>query len=393
MSPAIRPKRLAILGSTGSIGTQVLDLVRLFPERFQVCGLAAGRNAALLEAQVREFHPSWAALTVREEAEALRAAIRNGPAPQVSWGPEGLDHIAGLPEADLVVSALVGAVGLKPTLTAIRSGKTVALANKEPLVMAGALVLEEASRRGAAVLPVDSEHSAVFQALQGQTKRDVKRIILTASGGPFRTWPAERMAGIAGPEALRHPTWKMGPKITVDSATLMNKGLEVMEARWLFDLPLERIAVVIHPQSIVHSLVEFQDGALLAQMGPPDMRLPIAYALSYPERLVLPQSGLDLTRLPGLTFLEPDLEKFPCLGLAWEAARAGGSLPIVLNAANEVAVAAFLQGRLPFGGIPRIIRRIMDKHAIMIPQGLEEILAVDEETRFLTKELIRAEGR
>jgi 1-deoxy-D-xylulose-5-phosphate reductoisomerase len=393
MNPAMRPKRLVILGSTGSIGTQVLDLVRLFPDRFEVSGLAGGRNAALLQAQVKEFRPRWVALADREDAAAFRLDDRHGPAPQIFWGPEGLDLIAGLPEADLVVSALVGAVGLKPTLTAIRAGKTIALANKEPLVMAGELVLEEARRRNVALLPVDSEHSAVFQALQGQSGQDLKRIILTASGGPFRTWPVEKMAAVTGPEALSHPTWKMGPKITVDSATLMNKGLEVMEARWLFGVSLDRISVVIHPQSIIHSLVEFRDGSLLAQMGPPDMRLPIAYALSYPERLALPESGLDLTRLAGLEFFEPDREKFPCLGLAWEAARAGGSLPIVLNAANELAVAAFLEGALPFAGIPRIIRHIMDKHAIITPQGLEEIMAVDEETRSLTRSLIRAAGR
>jgi 1-deoxy-D-xylulose-5-phosphate reductoisomerase len=393
MNPAVRPKRLAILGSTGSIGTQVLDLVRLFPDRFEISGLAGGRNAALLQSQVEEFRPRWVALADREDAAAFRLPDPQGPAPQIFWGPEGLDLIAGLPEADLVVSALVGAVGLKPTLTAIRAGKTIALANKEPLVMAGELIMEEARRRNVALLPVDSEHSAVFQALQGQSGQDLKRIILTASGGPFRTWSVEKMAAVTGPQALSHPTWKMGPKITVDSATLMNKGLEVMEARWLFGVSLDRISVVIHPQSVVHSLVEFRDGSLLAQMGPPDMRLPIAYALSYPERLALPEPGLDLTRLAGLEFFEPDREKFPCLGLAWEAARAGGSLPIVLNAANELAVAAFLEGALPFAGIPRIIRHILDKHVIITPQGLDEIMAVDEETRSLTRSLIRAAGR
>ncbi|MBI5585316.1 MAG: 1-deoxy-D-xylulose-5-phosphate reductoisomerase [Deltaproteobacteria bacterium] len=393
MTTAIRPKRLALLGSTGSIGTQVLDLVRLFPDRFQVCGLAAGRNTDLLQTQVEEFRPPWVSLATREDATAFKAGKRQATAPQVFWGPEGLERIAGLPEADLVVSALVGAVGLRPTLTAIRSGKTIALANKEPLVMAGELLLEEARRRNVAILPVDSEHSAVFQALQGQQKKDLKRIILTASGGPFRTWSADQIAAITGPEALNHPNWKMGPKITIDSATLMNKGLEVIEARWLFGVSLEQITVVVHPQSIVHSLVEFQDGSLLAQLGPPDMRLPIAYALAYPDRLPLPHSALDLTGLSGLTFFEPDLEKFPCLALAWQAARAGGSLPIVLNAANEVAVAAFLRGELPFGGIPRIIRRIMEKHAIIHPRGLEEILAVDEKIRSLTETLIRAEGR
>jgi 1-deoxy-D-xylulose-5-phosphate reductoisomerase len=386
-------KGLVVLGSTGSIGTQVLELVRLFPDRFRVCGLAAGRNTALLQAQVKEFRPRWVSLAAREDVALFQAGDQSDPPPRVFWGAAGLDRIAGLPEADLVVSALVGAAGLRPTLTAIRSGKTVALANKEPLVMAGELILEEARQRGVAILPVDSEHSAVFQALQGQEKKDLKRIILTASGGPFRTWTADQIATIAGPEALNHPNWKMGPKITIDSATLMNKGLEVIEARWLFGVSLEQITVIVHPQSIVHSLVEFRDGSLLAQLGPPDMRLPIAYALSYPQRLPLPQSSLDLTRLSGLTFFEPDLEKFPCLALALEAARAGGSLPIVLNAANEVAVAAFLRGELSFGGIPRIIRRIMEKHAIIHPRGLEEILAVDEKIRSLTETLIRSEGR
>ena len=389
MSSSSVPKTLALLGSTGSIGTQVLEVVRMFPHRFRVSGLAAGQNIALLKEQVAEFKPRWISLATRDGAVAFQNSVSLDTAQRIFWGPEGSERIAVMEEAQMVVSAMVGAVGLKPTVAALQAGKTLALANKEPLIMAGALVMAEARRHGAAILPVDSEHSAVFQVLQGQDRGSLKRIILTASGGPFWNWPKEKMASITGPEALNHPNWKMGPKITVDSATLMNKGLEVMEARWLFGVALEQIAVTIHPQSIVHSLVEFQDGSLLAQLGPPDMHIPIAFALAYPDRLPLHQPGLDLARMSGLTFFDPDLEKFPCLRLAGEAARAGGSLPIVLNAANETAVAAFLRGELPFRGIPEIIGRTMKKHAILSPSGLEEILAVDTWARREAEAVLR----
>ena len=374
-------KTIALLGSTGSIGTQVLELVQQFPERFSVCGLVAGRNVSLLQKQMEIFRPRWVSVATEEEAVALQNCQIMSYTPDILWGVKGHNQIASMEEAELVVSALVGAVGLRPTLAAIQAGKTVALANKETLVMAGSLVMAEARRMGVAILPVDSEHSAIFQALQGQRRDSVKRIILTASGGPFRDRSPEQMDRITREEALRHPNWKMGPKISIDSATLMNKGLEVMEAQWLFGIPLEQVAITIHPQSIIHSLVEYRDGSILAQMGLPDMRVPIAYALAYPDRLPLNQATLDLTQLDGLTFLDPDPDKFPCLGLALRAARTGQSLPIVLNAANEVAVEAFLRGELNYKGIPEVIRRMMDRHVIISPEGLEEILAVDLQTR------------
>ncbi len=379
--PVTTLKTIALLGSTGSIGTQVLELVQQFPERFSVCGLVAGRNVSLLQKQMEIFKPRWVSVATEEEAVALQNCQVMSYTPDILWGLKGHDQIASMEEAELVVSALVGAVGLRPTLAAIQAGKTVALANKETLVMAGSLVMAEARRMGVAILPVDSEHSAIFQALQGQRRDSVKRIILTASGGPFRDRSPEQMDRITREEALRHPNWKMGPKISIDSATLMNKGLEVMEAQWLFGIPLEQVAITIHPQSIIHSLVEYRDGSILAQMGLPDMRVPIAYALAYPDRLPLNQATLDLTQLDGLTFLDPDPDKFPCLGLALRAARTGQSLPIVLNAANEVAVEAFLRGELNYSGIPEVIRRMMDRHVIISPEGLEEILAVDLQTR------------
>ena len=379
--PVTAPKTIAVLGSTGSIGTQALELVHQFPDRFSVCGLVAGKNVSLLQKQIEIFRPRWVSVATEEEAVALQNRRVLGYTPErILWGGEGHDQIASMEEAELVVSALVGAVGLRPTLAALQAGKAVALANKETLVMAGPLVMAEARRQGVPILPVDSEHSAIFQVLQGQ-RDSVKRIILTASGGPFWDRPAEQMDRITREEALRHPNWKMGPKISIDSATLMNKGLEVMEAQWLFGIPLEQVVITIHPQSIIHSLVEYRDGSILAQLGLPDMRVPIAYALAYPDRLPLNQASLDLTQLAGLTFSAPDPEKFPCLGLALRAARTGNSLPIVLNAANEVAVEAFLRGALNYSGIPEVIRRMMDRHAIITPEGLEEILAVDLRTR------------
>jgi 1-deoxy-D-xylulose-5-phosphate reductoisomerase len=370
-------KSLSLLGSTGSIGVQVLNLVRQFNDRFQIVGLSAGKNIPLLKEQILQFRPRMVSVASEKEAEILKFGGFPGFPVKILWGDQGHADVASLPEADMVVSAMVGAVGLRPTLSAIRAGKTVALANKEPLVMAGALIMEEVRKNKTRLLPVDSEHSAIFQVLQGQQRTALKKIILTASGGPFRDYPREEMARITGPQALNHPRWKMGPKITIDSATLMNKGLEVMEARWLFGVPLDQIEIYIHPQSIVHSMVEFQDGSVLAQLGNPDMMLPIAYALSFPERLVLDQPSLDLTALRGLTFSKPDLDRFPCLKLALEAGKQGGSLPVVLNAANEAAVAAFLAGGLSFQEIAEVIESTMSKHRPFTPSGLDEIMAVD----------------
>lgn len=370
-------KKLSLLGSTGSIGVQVLKLVKTFPERFQVLGLSAGRNMRLFREQIQYFRPKAVSVATEKEAAQLVSDGFPGYPLQVFWGDSGHEKVATLEEIQVVVSAMIGAVGLRPTLAAIRARKTVALANKEPLVMAGALMMEEGRKHQAAILPVDSEHSAIFQVLQGQQRQALRRLILTASGGPFWNFTKEAMATITGHQALDHPNWKMGPKITIDSATLMNKGLEVMEAHWLFGVPLEQVEILIHPQSVVHSMVEFQDGSILAQMGVPDMGLPIAYALSYPERLPLNQTPLDLTASSGLHFFPPDLEKFPCLRLALEAGRAGGSLPVVLNAANEMAVSFFLRDMIKYHHIPELIEDLLGKHLRVVPADLEEIMAID----------------
>ena len=348
-SPGGAPRRLTILGSTGSVGEQALAVAEAFPERYPIAALAAGRNIEKLAQQVQRFRPVLVSVADATLAAALRERL-GGSRVEIAVGAAGLEAVAQHP-ADLVVSALVGAVGLAPTLAAIRAGRDVALANKEVLVMAGALVMREARAHGVTLLPVDSEHSAIFQALAGQRREDVSRLILTASGGPFRTWDAARIARATVAEALRHPSWEMGPKITIDSATLMNKGLEVIEARWLFDMPPERVDVIVHPQSIVHSLVEFVDGSVLAQLGLPDMRVPIAVALAYPERLPLDLPRLDLAALARLEFEDPDRKRFPCLDLAYQALRSAEAAPAVLNAANEIAVAAFLAGRIAFPSI------------------------------------------
>ena len=370
-------RRLAVLGSTGSVGVQALEVAAGFPGRFRVSALAAGHNAERLAEQVRRFRPERVSLASETGARELRERL-GGEARTlaIGVGAEGLDAVAVHP-CDLVVAALVGAVGLRPTLAAIRAGRDVALANKEVLVMAGALVRREAAARGVTLLPVDSEHNAIFQALAGQRRQDVARLLLTASGGPFRTWSAERMARASVAEALDHPNWAMGPKITVDSASLMNKGLEVIEARWLFDVPPERVEVVVHPQSIVHSLVEFVDGSVLAQLGLPDMRVPIAVCLAWPERLPLDLPRLDLVRAGRLDFEAPDRERFPCLDLAWRALRGAETAPAVLNAANEVAVAAFLEERISFGTLPQVNQAVLDAHlAERAGEKLEDLAGV-----------------
>jgi len=355
-------KKLAILGSTGSVGEQTLAVAEAFPDRFRVTALAAGRNVEKLAEQVRRFQPTLVSAGDATLADALRARLSGEASlPRIVHGDAGLIEVA-THDADLVVAALVGAVGLEPTLAAIRAGRDVALANKEVLVMAGAPVLREVKARGVRLLPVDSEHSAIFQALAGQRHEDVFRLILTASGGPFRTWSAERIEHATLADALKHPNWSMGPKITIDSATLMNKGLEVIEARWLFDLPPERIEIVVHPQSIVHSLVEFVDGSVLAQLGLPDMRVPIAVALAHPERLPLDLPRLDLAKAERLDFEAPDRVRFPAVELPFAALRGGEAAPAVLNAANEVAVAAFLDGRIPFAEIVATNASVLESH-------------------------------
>ena len=356
-------RRVAILGSTGSIGCSALAVVESQADRLQVVALAAGRNASRFAEQVRRHRPQVSALATPAalaEAQALLGSDR-AAAGRALPGPEGLLAAATHADADIVLCATSGTAALDATLAAIEAGKVVALANKEVLVMAGGVMMAAARRRGVAILPVDSEHNAIHQCLRGQGPADVRRLILTASGGPFRTRPAAELAAVTPAEALAHPTWDMGSKITIDSATLMNKGLEVIEARWLFDMPPERIDVVVHPQSIVHSLVELRDGSLLAQLGVTDMRLPIQYALSYPERWEAPLPPLDLAGCGRLDFEPPDVQRFPCLALAQRALRGRAALPVILNAANELAVAAFLGARLPFAGIPAVIEHALDR--------------------------------
>ena len=390
------PKRLALLGSTGSVGEQALEVAEAFPERYRVVALAAGRNVDKLADQVRRFRPQRVSMADSASAEALRTRLADVDV-EILCGAEGLEAVAVHP-SNLLVSGLVGAVGLAPTLAAIRAGRDVALANKEVLVMAGALVLREVQAHGVTLLPVDSEHSAIFQALSGQRREDVARLILTASGGPFRGWDRERIAAASVEEALAHPNWDMGPKISVDSATLMNKGLEVIEARWLFDMPPDRVDVVVHPQSIVHSLVEFCDGSVLAQLGLPDMKVPIAVALAHPEQLPLDLPRLDLAALGRLDFEAPDRKRFPCLDLAREALLADEAAPAVLNAANEIAVAAFLAGALAFPAIGAANSAVLDAHVARsgspVLRDLEDVAEADAWARARAQEwLDRAEAR
>jgi 1-deoxy-D-xylulose-5-phosphate reductoisomerase len=374
-------KRLAVLGSTGSIGQNVLDVARQFPEKFQIVGLAAGRNIRLLAEQVRDFHPALVSVQDKSLAADLASLLASPNHTKIVSGIAGAKEVAASSQADLVVSAMVGAVGLEPTLTAIHQGIAVALANKETLVTAGPLVMAAARERQVPIIPIDSEHSAIFQAIQGNHPDDIRCLWITASGGPFLRKTRTELAKVTAEEALKHPNWSMGPKITIDSATLMNKGLEVIEASVLFNLPPQRIKVHVHPQSIIHSLVEYIDGSVIAQLGIPDMRVPISYALAYPERLPLTLPPLDLFQVGQLNFEPPDLERFPCLSLAFQALEAGGDMPAVLNAANEVAVSAFLQGIITFPDIARIISQIMAKHTVQSLSSLEQVLAVDREAR------------
>ncbi len=379
-------KKLTVLGSTGSIGANTLEIVRAFPDRYQIVALSAGNNVDLLLRQIKLFRPRIVSVQSAADAERLNALVDKTVT--VCHGVEGIIRCATAPESDMVVAAVVGAAGLVPTLAAIKSGKDIALANKETLVMAGPLIMAEAEQRNIQMIPVDSEHSAIFQALAGHRREDVRRLILTASGGPFREYAMTQFADITPEQALAHPNWAMGKKITIDSATMMNKGLEIIEARWLFDCPPERIAVHIHPESIVHSLVEYRDGALLAQLGVPDMKTPIAYALSWPQRLPLSQPPLDLCELGRLTFSQPDQERFPCLRLAYEALRQGGTLPAVLNAANEIAVEAFLQRRIGFVDIPRLIESVLARHGRSEVTAIDQVLQADLWSRKKAEELL-----
>jgi 1-deoxy-D-xylulose-5-phosphate reductoisomerase len=381
-------KRLAILGSTGSIGQSTLAVVAEHPDEFAVAGLAAGQNVTVLAEQIRRFCPARVSVQDETVAAHLRGLLPSQGSPEILWGRAGAREVAVASGADLVVSAMVGAVGLEPTLAAIHTGLPVALANKETLVAAGSLVMAAAQERGVPIIPVDSEHSAIFQALHGQRREDVQHLWLTASGGPFRTWELERLRHATAAQALKHPNWSMGPKITIDSATMMNKALEVIEASVLFGLPVDQVGVYIHPQSIIHSLVEFVDGSVIAQLGVPDMRLPIAYALTYPRRRPLNSPRLDLCQVGRLTFEAPDMTRFPGLALGYAAARAGGTMPAVLNAANEMAVAAFLSGRLGFMDIPKTVEATMAAHQHQPLESLEQVLTVNRWARDFAQGLI-----
>lgn len=373
-------KCVSILGSTGSIGRQSLDVIENLKE-IQVAALTAGTNVQLMAQQCRQFHPQLAVMATREAAQELQAAL-TGEKTQVDWGEDGLIAAATIPEADCVITAVVGMVGLKPTLAAIRAGKHIGLANKETLVCAGELVMAEAEECGAEIVPVDSEHSAIFQCLMGCTdRREVKKILLTCSGGPFFDMDAADLKYVTKADALRHPNWKMGPKITVDCATLMNKGLEVIEAMRLYRVPLEQVEVLVHRQSIVHSLVEFTDGAVMAQLGAPDMRLPIQLALTYPQRMESPAPKLDLTQCAALTFCHPDLEKFPCLALAMQCAKRGGTACPAMNGANEEAVALFLADKIGFYDIYRLVAQAVEQVPFLQNPTLEEILEADHLAR------------
>lgn len=372
-------RTLTILGSTGSIGTQTLDVVRSNPARYRVGYLTTNRRGQLLAEQIREFSPTGVVVFDPVVAQQLRAEF--GSQLEVLEGEEGACTVASRPEVDIVVSALVGFAGVGPTIAAITQGKRIALANKETLVAAGELITRLLKEHNAELIPVDSEHSAIYQCLVGESSAEIEQLILTASGGPFRELPADQFQHITPAQALRHPNWSMGPKITIDSATLMNKGLEVMEARWLFDVPPENIDVVVHPQSIIHSMVQFVDGSVKAQLGLPDMRLPIQYALGWPQRIPNNYQRMDLPLIGSLAFAQPDFQRFPCLGLAFDALRRGGTAPAILNAANEIAVAQFLDGQLRFTDIPRCIERALERAEIVDSPSLTDILTADARTR------------
>ncbi|OME80032.1 1-deoxy-D-xylulose-5-phosphate reductoisomerase [Paenibacillus sp. FSL A5-0031] len=376
-------KKISILGSTGSVGTQTLDVIAHDPDRYQVVGLSAGANVDLIIEQAKQFKPSLVSLASKADAEAARPHMP--PGTKVVYGEEGLVEVAAGTDADVVVTAIMGSRGLPATLAAIDAGKMIGLANKETLVTAGHIVMERAKERGVSILPIDSEHSAIFQCLNGEDRKSINQITLTASGGSFRDRTREQLEGVTVAEALNHPNWSMGAKITIDSATMVNKGLEVIEARWLFDVTYDQIGVIIHPESIIHSYVEFTDHSIIAQLGMPDMRVPIQYALSYPQRNVTPTSRLNLAQIGKLHFREMDFERYPCLRLAFECGKLGQSAPAVYNAANEVAVARFLKGEITFLDIERILEMVVGKHEAADINDLQMISEVDAWARQLAQ--------
>jgi 1-deoxy-D-xylulose-5-phosphate reductoisomerase len=380
-------KKITVLGSTGSIGINALDVIGKNPERFRVVALAAGENIKLLKNQIETFSPKAVYVKNKELADKLRNSLKAGNRVKIFYDDEGLKEVAAWP-ADMVISAISGSAGLVPTLAAIEAGRDIALANKETMVLAGEIVTRKAAKKRVKILPVDSEHSAIFQCLEGSSRENLSRIILTASGGPFFKYTESRLKKVTLEQTLKHPKWKMGRKITVDSASMMNKGLEVIEAKWLFGVDISAIDVLIHPQSIVHSMVEFADGSTIAQMGVPDMRIPIAYALTYPQRMINDIEPLNLIKERCLEFYEPDRKKFPCLDIACQAGLCGGTAPAVLNAADEVAVSAFMQKKIRFIDIPRMIEKVLDRHKVIDNPLLENILEADLWARRETEKTI-----
>ncbi|RSD27991.1 1-deoxy-D-xylulose-5-phosphate reductoisomerase [Mesobacillus subterraneus] len=379
-------KKISLLGATGSIGIQTLDVIREHPEQFKLVSMSSGKNVELTRKIIGEFKPEFVSVQEKADAERLKTEF---PGVKISHGLEGLEEAAVFAESDILVNAVLGSVGLRPTLEAIRAGKTIAIANKETLVTAGHIVMEAARNQNVPVLPVDSEHSAIFQALQGEHEKNIERLILTASGGSFRDRTRDELQGVTKADALNHPNWSMGAKITIDSATMMNKGLEVIEAHWLFGLPYDQISVLLHRESIIHSMVEFHDTSIIAQLGTPDMKVPIQYALTYPDRLPLVSGKrLNLAEIGKLHFQEMDFDRFRCLKFAYEAGQAGGTLPAVMNAANEAAVAAFLEDRITFLQIEDLIESAMDQHSIIDNPDLETIQEVDKETRSFVDSLL-----
>jgi len=381
-------KNISILGATGSIGTSTLDVIKRNPNKFRVTALSAGKNITLLKSQIEAFCPKVVSVIDRHHADELKEMLGSFSKTEVLAGPEGHREVATLRETDMVVSAIVGAAGLVPTVDAIEAGKDIALANKETMVMAGGLVIERASSHGVNILPVDSEHSAIFQCISGYNKKDIRRIILTASGGPFFKLGMDKLSTVTPEDALKHPRWEMGRKITIDSATMMNKGLEVIEAKWLFGVDVDQIDIIIHPQSIVHSMVEYSDGSIIAQLGLTDMRGPISYALFYPERETVVGGALNLAEAERLEFFPPDFNMFPSIGLAYRAVKEGGARPALLNAANEVAVAAFLSREIGFIDIPRVVEKTLDRYVPFESSSLEDVLKADERGRSGAQKII-----
>ena len=382
-------KKITLLGSTGSIGVNALDVLDKNPKKFKVVALTAGRNIRLLAQQILKFHPKIVAVQSRQDAERLHQILGVKNNIPILYDETGIEEVASYPSSDIVLSAISGAAGLKPTLAAIEAGKDIALANKETMVVAGHIVTKKARQKNIKILPVDSEHSAIFQCLAGQRPENLRRIILTASGGPFYNLSKADLKKVTLAQALKHPRWEMGRKITIDSASLMNKGLEVIEAKWLFNLDIAHIDVLIHPQSVVHSLIELLDGSVLAQLGIADMRIPIAYAFAYPDLMTNELPLLNLAKTGPLEFHQPDMNKFPCLELAYEAGRSGGTAPVVLNAANEVAVAAFIENKICFSDLPKVIEKVLHKHHTTNNPSLENILGIDGEARMQAQSVIK----